>query len=167
MAEPTLTHWPPRPSLLLPPIDDVPALQETDPLGALVDRTRPHGRLPHELPGRVTVALWTVLLGAAAVGGWLAAVRAGLAPGSGLLYGVATLGHPGLLLVLAAAGAGTLLVLVPFTGGLRRAGGPELAAICLAGAAGAASLAGVALLALLAALVGFLLFMAVAAVFES
>ena len=167
MTSPALTPRAAPPSLLLPPIDDVPALREADPLGALVDRTRPHGRLAHELPGRVTVALWIVLLGAAAVGGWLAAVRAGKAPGSGLLYAVATLGHPGLLLVLAAAGASALLLLVPFTGGLRRAGGPELATIYLAGAAGAASLAGVALLALLAVLVGSLLLMAVVAVVES
>jgi hypothetical protein len=166
MAEPTLTRRPPPPpSLLLPPIDALPG-RESDSLDALLGRTRSHGRLPHELPGRVTVALWTVLLGASAVGIGLAAVRVGMVAGSGLPYRVATLGHPGLVLFLAAAGAGTLLVLAPFTGGLRRAGGPELAAICLAGAAGVVSLVGVVLLAALAVLVGFLFVTALLAVFE-
>lgn len=135
-------------------------------MGDLALASRSWVRHPHELPTRLTVAFWTVLVGAAGVGGWLVAVRAGAAPCSGPACTVATLGRPGLLLVLAAVCVGTLLVLAPFTRGLTSAGGPELAAMTAAGLAGVGSLLGVVALAVLAALALFLTLALIVAVFE-
>jgi hypothetical protein len=111
-------------------------------------------------------ALWIVLVGAGGVGGWLTAVRTGHASGSGPVYTLATLGHPGLLMILAGACVVTLLILVPFTHGLTRAGWPELAAMTVAGAAGVVSLLGVVAVAVLTVVAAFLAVAALVAVVE-
>lgn len=160
-----------QPSLLRPPITALPTRtrepgREPDVLTAYLSTTRSWSRHQVALPVAVVVALWVVLGGAAGVGGWLVAVRTGHASGGGIAYRIATLGHPGLLLVLTGICVVTLLGLVPLTRGLTRAGGPELAAVTVAGLAGAAALLGVVALALLAALAAFLTVAVTVAVFE-
>jgi hypothetical protein len=154
-------------SLLLPPIRALPTPRRaTGHAPDVVDDFSRRGRSwfghPQDLPGRVTGALWTILLGAAVLAGWLIAAT----PSTGLFYRIATLGHPRLLLVLAVASAATLLLLAPFTHGLSRAGGPELGVMVVAGVAGSGALLGVVALGLLTALAAFLTLAAVIAVFE-
>jgi hypothetical protein len=166
MATPALER-PVPPSLLLRPIRARPASERTsgtatDAVDALARRSQSWFGYPQDLPGRVTGALWTALVGAVAVGGWLVAV----APSTGLVYRIVTLGHPRLLLVLAAVCAATLLVLAPFTRGLTRAGGPELVVMVVGAIAGAGSLIGVVALALLTMMAAFLTVAAVVAIFE-
>lgn len=172
MANPTLRRWPALPSLLLPPIDDLRSLSRTpeplhvpqhESLGSFTTRTRSWFRFPEELPGRVTVALWLVLVGAGTVGAWSIA---GAAPDGGLVYRIAMLGHPGLVLTLAAVCVTVLLALAPFTRGLTRAGGPELVAMVVGGGAGVGALVGVAALALLTAVAGFLTLAIIIVAFE-
>jgi hypothetical protein len=167
MAFPALDR-PVHPSLLLPPIHSLraPVPPRTGELTAVARRTRSWFGHPQELPGRVTAALWTVLLGAGALGGWLVAVRAGATTCSGPVCRLVTLGHPGLQLILVVACVLTLLGLAPVTAGLTRAGGPEFGAMVVGGAAGALSLLGIAALALLTVLAGFLALAAVVAAFE-
>ena len=163
MANPAFGR-PVRPSLL-PPIRALPAPVRTpapDAVRAVAQRSRSWFAYPQDLPGRVTGVLWTMLVGAAAVGVWLVADT----PSTGLLHRIATLGHPRLVLVLAAVCVATLLGLAPFTRGLTRAGGPELVAMVVAGVAGVGSLLGVVALAVLAALAAFLIVAAIVAVFE-
>jgi hypothetical protein len=164
-----------QPSLRLPPITGLspgaparePAtVREPDVLTAYLTTTRSWHRHPVALPTSVVCALWIILGGAVGVGVWLTVARAWDAPAGGIVFRIATLGHPGLLLILAIAGALTLLGLAPFTGGLTRAGGPELAAMTLAGAAGAASLLGVVAVALIAIAAVFLVVALFVAVVE-
>ena len=157
-------------TLQSPPIGSLPGTPSTpvdrsrDPvaLGAFVRRTRPWGRHQGELSVAVTCALWALLVGAGAVGGWLVAVRTGAAPCSGPVCSLATLGRPTLLLTLAAVCVGTLLVLVPFTRGLTKAGAPEIAAMVekehpqiAAVLAGIGSLLGVVAVAVLTVAIAF------------
>jgi hypothetical protein len=173
MATPALDR-PVHPSLLKPAIHSLraperapmPRVREPDVVGVVAGRTRSWFGHPQELPGRVTAALWTVLLGAGAVGGWLVAVRAGATTCSGPVCRLVTLGHPGLQLILVVACVLTLLGLAPVTAGLTRAGGPEFGAMVVGGAAGALSLLGIAALALLTVLAGFLALAAVVAALE-
>jgi hypothetical protein len=174
MASPVFER-PVQRSLLLPPISALPAekwtpqlsrAREPDVVGAVAGRARSWFGHPMDLPGRLTGALRTIQGGAAALAGYLVAVRVGAAPGSGLFYLIATLGHPGLLLILATVCVATLGGLAPFTRGLTRAGGPELAVMTAAGMAGVGALLGVAALALLTVLAGFLALAAIIAAFE-
>jgi hypothetical protein len=99
-------------SLELPPIERLPpgpsgagggeGVPGPNILGTFVEsRSRPWGAEPVRLPLAVTGLLWITLAGNVAFSAWLIAVRAGLAPCSGLPCSVATLGdHPGWLLVL-------------------------------------------------------------------
>jgi hypothetical protein len=168
MTTPSLDR-PVRSTLFPPAISSLPTstrIREPDAVGTLASTTRSWVRQPQGLPTRVTVALWIVLVGAGAVAGWLVAVRAGVATCSGRVCAIATLGHPDLLLVLAAICVVNLLTLAPFTRGLTRAGGPELVAMTAAGTAGVGSLLGLVALAALAVLAGFLTLAAVVAAFE-
>jgi hypothetical protein len=136
---------PAQSTLLLPPIRGLPAppgATAPDALGAYVATTRSWDRQPVALVTPVTCALWIELLGVGLFGGWLVAVRAG-ATGKGPVFGLLTLGHPGLLLVLSGVCVVVLAGLVPFTRGLTHAGGPQLGLVVVAGAAGAISLLGV------------------------
>ena len=153
------------PSLQRPPISGLPAPppisvrvpgRERNVLLEHVENTRSWGREHQELPPSVTWALWVVLVGAGGIGGWLTAVRTGHAPGRGPVYALATLGHPGLLMICAGICVGTLLILVPFTYGLARAGWPELTAMTVAGVAGVVSVLGVVLVAVLVVVAAFL-----------
>lgn len=157
-------------TLQSPPIGCLPAptAQGTEPdaLTAFVRTTRPWGRHQGELSVPVTCALWAVLVGAGAVGGWLVAVRAGAAPCSGPVCTLATLGHPALLLILAAVCVGTLLGLVPFTRGLTRAGGCEIAAMIVGATAGVVSLLGVVAIAVLTVAIAFVVVVGLLAAFE-
>ena len=159
------------PSLQRPPISGLPApppirVRERNVLLDHVEKTRSWGREHQELPPSVAWALWIVLVGAGGVGGWLTAVWTGHAPGGGPVYALATLGHPGLLMVCAAICVGTLLILVPFTHGLTRAGWPELSVMTVAGVAGVVALTGVVLVAVLVVVAAFLAVAALIAVFE-
>jgi hypothetical protein len=168
----------PRPlqaSLLLPPIAHLPTpvrIREParpcapDTLDGYLRTTRSWDRNLVEVSSSVTGALWAVVAGAGAVGGWLAAVRAGAAPCSGTVCRIATLGHPGLLLVLAGGCVVVLLGLAPFTRGLTRAGSLELAAMTLAGVAGVMSALGVVAVAVLGLVAVFLAVAALVAVVE-
>jgi hypothetical protein len=154
-----------QPSLRLPPIAglspgararEAATVREPDALTAYLATTRSWHRHPVALPTSVTSALWIILGGVVGVGIWLIGVRAWDAPEGGIVFRIATLGHPGLLLVLAVICALTLLGLAPFTRGLTRAGGPELAAMTVAGTAGAVSLLGVVAVAVLTVAAVFL-----------
>ncbi len=154
-----------QPTLLLPPIASLPAparvgeparAVEPDALAAYLPTTRAWHRHPITVPTSVVCALWVILAGAVGIGSWLVAERVDGTRGSGIVYRVAVLGHPGLVLVLAGICAVILLGLAPFTRGLTRAGGPELAAMTLAGIAGAASLLGVVVVAALTVATAFL-----------
>ena len=140
--------------------------REPDALGAFVRTTQPWGRHQGELSVPVTVLLWAELVLSGAVGGWLVAVRAGAAPCRGPVCTLATLGRPTLLLTLAAVCVGSLLVLVPFTRGLTRAGGYEIAAMIAGGTAGIVSLLGVIALAVLTVAVAFVVVAGLLAVVE-
>ena len=173
MATPALER-PVPPSLRLPPISGLPArtheaasVRESDVVTAYLTTTMPWYRRPVALPVSVVVAMWVVLGGASGVGAWLVAVQTGHAPCSGIACRIATLGHPGLLLVLAGICVATLLGLAPFTRGLTSASGPEVAVMTLAGIAGVGSLLGVVALVGLAVLAGFLTLALIVAVFEN
>jgi hypothetical protein len=148
---PTLPHY-----LRLPPIDRLSdphrRPSEHDALRAFVARSRPWGRVRVPLSLPVTCALWVVLVATGALSGWLSTLLAGRAACQGLVCSIATLGNPGLLLVLAGSCAATLLATATVTRGLTRAGAPELAAIIVAAVAGIASLLGVVAVLALAAM---------------
>lgn len=158
------------PSMILPPIEAIPTRavgkpgDTTSVLRDFVDHgTRPWGGEPVPLSDAVTAGLWIVTAANVGFGAYLAAVQFGAAPCSGWPCSVATLGgHPGFLLVLAAACVTTLIIAAPFTRGLTRAAAVPLGAIILAGLCGTVVVAGaVALLALLLtglAIAGALLF---------
>lgn len=142
----------------LPPLDHLPG-REPDALGAFAARTTPWGRVQVPLSVPVTCALWVVLVATGALSAWLIAVLTGGASCSGLVCSVATLGNPGLLLVLSGSCATTLLVAATITRWLTRAGAPELAAVVVAAVAGTASLLGVvAVLVLAAGVIGLVVF---------
>jgi hypothetical protein len=163
----TLSPHPPRtrPSLDLPPISEIPILPP-DALAEYALTTRPWDRDPITLPTSITRGLWIILVGTAAVAGWLVAVRAWYAPHSGLVYTVATLGHPRLVLILAVIATVVLLGLAPFTRGLTRAGSPELAVMIVAGVAGVVAVLGAVALAVLTVAVAFLAVAAIVAAVE-
>jgi hypothetical protein len=156
MSGPPLDRPVPR-HLELPPIDRLPGLSlrpsETDALGEFVATMRPWGRVQVPLSIAVTCALWIVLIASGALSAWLIAVLTGRAPCGGLVCSIATLGNPGLLLILAGSGAATLLGAATVTRGLTRAGAPELAAIVVAAIAGTVSLLGVVAVLVLTAMV--------------
>lgn len=174
MTTPSLRR-PVQPSLRLPPIAGLspvtparePAtVREPDALTTYLTTTRSWHRHPVALPTSVVCALWIIFGGAVGVGAWLTSMRAWDGPAGGIVFRIATLGHPGLLLILAIICALTLLGLAPFTGGLTRVGGPELAVMTLAGTAGAASLLGVVAVALLTIAAVFLIVALFVAVVE-
>jgi hypothetical protein len=131
----------------LPPLDHLPGRTprgpQPDALGAFTARTTPWGRVQVPLSVPVTCVLWVVLVATGALSAWLIAVLAGGAPCSGPVCSIATLGNPGLLLVLAGSCVTTLLGAATITRCLTRAGAPELAAIIVAAVAGSVSLLGV------------------------
>jgi hypothetical protein len=110
----------------------------------LVVRSRAWGQQAEDLPRSVTCALWVIAAGSVGVGTWLAAVLTGHASCSSVVCMIATMNHPRLLMVLASFCVAALLGLAPFTGGLTRAGGLQLAVMTVAAVAGAGSLLGVA-----------------------
>jgi hypothetical protein len=132
------------PSLTLPPIDRLPGdSPEPNLLAAYVRRARGWGGVPVDLSPAVVAALWILFGLNLALGGWLLAVRAGVASAAGFIGSVVTLGdHPLLALVLAEICAGALVVSVPMTRGLVRANGPQLGLIALGVLAGAVALSG-------------------------
>jgi hypothetical protein len=131
----------------LPPIDHLPGTppRATGPnaLAAFTARTKPWGRVQVPLSVPVTCALWVILVATGALSAWLIAVLAGGAPCGGFVCSIATLGNPGVLLVLAGSCVTTLLGAATVTRCLTRAGAPELAAVIVAAIAGTASLLGV------------------------
>jgi hypothetical protein len=142
----------------LPPIDRLPGPPprrwKPDALGEFVATTRPWGRVQVPLSAPVTCALWSILVANGALSASLIAVLAGRAPCSSLVCSIATLGNPGLLLVLAGSCVATLLGAATLMRGLTRAGALELAAVIVAAVAGIVALLGVvALLGLAAAAV--------------
>lgn len=148
MTSPPLAR-PVQPTLLLPPIARLPRSDATAPdrdtLRDLVARSRAWDRQAEGLPRSVTCAFWITAMAAAGVGTWLAAVLTGQASCSGVVCTIATLGdHPRLLVILAAFCVVALVGLAPFTRGLTRAGGLQLALMTVAAVAGAGSLLGVA-----------------------
>jgi hypothetical protein len=157
MSIPPLDRPVPRRSLSdVAPIDHLPGPaarpSEPDALSAFAATTTPWGRVQVPLSVSVTCALWVVLVATGALSAWLIAVLAGSAPCGGLVCSIATLGNPGLLLVLAGSCVTTLLGAATVTRCLTRAGAPELAAVIVAAIAGTVSLLGVvAVLALAAA----------------
>jgi hypothetical protein len=151
-------------TILRPPIDRIPP-----PGGgpsALVDfvrdRIRPWSGEPLDLPRPLTRGLW-ILLGAVLVfGGWLLGVRADLVACGGPACAVATLGHSEvLLLVLAEFSAAALVVAMPMTHGLARAGAPQLAVIAVGALCGLVAMSGV-LAMLVAGAVGLMVSSAIA-----
>lgn len=117
------------------------------------NRGRAWANVPVPLSAAVTTGLWMLFLLDLVFGAWLLAVRVGAASCSGPLCTVATLGdHPLLTLVLAEVCAAALVVSLPITKGLSRAGGPQLAVIALGALSGTAALAGVSALLLAAGL---------------
>ncbi len=161
LRQPTITGLPAPPQITVLAPD-----REHNVLTEYLGTTRSWGREHRALPSSVPWALWIVLVGAGCVGGWLAAVRTGHASGGGAVYTLATLGHPGLLLILAGICVVTLLGLAPCTRGLTRAGWPELTAMTVAGAAGAISLLGVVAVAVLVVTAAFLAVAMLVAVVE-
>lgn len=148
-------------SLLLPPITRASSRDRTAPDGnALLDlvvRSRAWDRQAEGLPRAVTCAFWVTAVGAACVGTWLIAVLTGRTSCSGVVCTIATLGdHPRLVVVLAAFCVAALLGLAPFTRGLTRAGGLQLALMTVAAVAGAGSLLGVAAVVVLTVTVTFM-----------
>jgi hypothetical protein len=143
--------------LLSEPIDRLPGPSprpaEPDALGAFTARTKRWGRVQVPLSPPVTCALWIILLATGALSAWLIAVLAGRAPCGGLVCSIATLGNPGLLLVLAGSCVTTLLGTAAVTRCLTRAGAPELAAVIVAAIAGTVSLLGVVAVLILTAMV--------------
>jgi hypothetical protein len=141
-------------SLALPPIDRLPGDgPEPNLLAAYVRRARGWGGVPVDLSPAVVAALWVLFGLNLALGGWLLAVRAGVASAGGFIDGVVTLGnHPLLALVLAEICAAALVVSVPMTQGLARANGPQLGLIAVGVLAGTVALSGA-----IAVLVGGLL----------
>ena len=98
------------PRMLRPALDRVPSQpiavhddtgRDQNVLATFDSRVRPWGRVPVPLTPASTSALWIIFALNLAYGGWLLAVRSGLAPCSGLLCTIATLGdHPVPALVL-------------------------------------------------------------------
>jgi hypothetical protein len=114
-------------------------------------------RVPLSTP--VIGALRTEFALVIVLGGYLLAVRAGVAPSSGLVGTVITLGdRPLLTLVLAEVSAAAFVVSSPMTRGLSRAGGPQLALIVIGVATGVFALAGCVAVLLGAAVCLFVVF---------
>jgi hypothetical protein len=110
------------------------------------------------LSGRVTLALWLLVIGDVVVGSWLFAVLLGPTGCNGGLCSTATLGgHPAVTFGLAAVSAVTLLALAVPTRGLTEGGGLELAVMSVAAVLAMLSIIGavlvVAFLILVAAIV--------------
>lgn len=108
------------------------------------DRIRPWSGEPLDLPPALTRALW-VLLGAVLVfGAWLLGLRYDLVPCTGPACAVVTLGRSDLLLLaLTELSAAALVVAMPMTHGLARAGAPQLAVIVVGALCGLVAMAGV------------------------
>jgi len=156
-------------SLTLPPIDRLP----TDDAGPGAEVFDSGGRPAFDsflagmvrwnavrvaLSGRVTAALWILVIGDVVVGSWLFAVVLGPVGCDGSLCSTATLGgHPAVTFGLAAVSAVTLLAVVVPTRGLTEGGGLELVVISVAAVLAIVSIIGavlvVAFLMLLAAIV--------------
>ena len=108
------------------------------------------------LSGRVTVALWILVIGDVVVGSWLFAVLHGPTGCEGSLCSTATLGgHPAVTFGLAAVSALALLAVAVPTRGLTEGGGLELVVMSAAAVLAIVSIIGavlvVAFLILLAA----------------
>ncbi len=108
------------------------------------------------LSGRVTVALWILVIGDVVVGSWLFAVLHGPTECEGSLCSTATLGgHPAMTFGLAAVSALALLAVAVPTRGLTEGGGLELVVMSAAAVLAMVSIIGavlvVAFLILLAA----------------
>jgi hypothetical protein len=149
-------------SMALPPIDRLPrdpqsltsySLRPQAVRQFVEERTRRWSAEPVPVPLALTCFLWTVVVADVLVGGWLVAVRTGVAPCSGLLCSVATLGdHPHLLLALCATAVATLTVSAVTTHGLSRAGAAPLACLVVGGVVGVVPLLGVVAILVLSAL---------------
>jgi hypothetical protein len=122
-------------------------------IAELLRQVRPWGAMPVGLERRVTAAFWWLVALNGAFAGWLGAVEAGAVACSGPACAVATLGgRPLPTLILSLSSVAALTVVALSTGGLRWAGGRQLAAVIVAGVCGLFALAGVFVLLLGAAL---------------
>lgn len=152
------------PSHILPVIDRIPGdarypEQGTTALdGFVASGMRTWAGEPVAVPGAVTTAFWVALGAGAGVGVWLAAVRFGGAPCSGLPCAVATWAGLDLLLVLATVCAVTLTGVAVISRGMTRLTPAPLAAALLGSGCGVVAVSGVAALVVL-----LLIFMTLAA----
>jgi hypothetical protein len=109
----------------------------------LEERARPWGGVPVSLSAAVTCVLWTLLALNIVFGGWLVAVRSGIALCSGFACTVLTLGdHLPLTLVLSGVCAVGLVGSLWMTHGFSRAAGPHLAVLVVAALSGVVALSG-------------------------
>ena len=155
---PTTRARPVQPSLFRPPIARLPRPDQTAPdrdeLRDLLLRSRAWERQAEPLPRSMTCALWVTVAGAGGVGSLARHGAHWHGACSGVVCTIATLGdRPRLLLVLAAFCVTALLGLAPFTRGLTRAGGLQLALMVVAAVSGVVSLLGVAAVVVLTVLV--------------
>jgi hypothetical protein len=109
------------------PGTDVFDMQARPALGSFLSRVVRWNAVRVALSGRVTVALWILVIGDVVVGSWLFAVLLGPTGCKGSLCSTATLGgHPAVTFGLAAVSAVALLALAVPTRGLTEGGGLEL-----------------------------------------
>ena len=153
--------------LLLPQIDRLPTDQAGPGTEAFDQRPRPAldsflarvmrwNAVRVALSGRVTVALWILVISDVVVGSWLFAVPLGPTGCEGSLCSTATLGgHPAVTFGLAAVSALALLAVAVPTRGLTEGGGLELVVMSAAAVLAMVSIIGAVLV------VSFLILVAV------
>lgn len=136
-------------SFVLPPIDRLSRTEvRSDPLVELVRRSRAWGHVPVPLSRTVVTGLWTMLLLNVGFGIWMLNAPG---PCAGIVCTTVTLGgHRSLVLVLGAICVSALVVVAPFTRGLSRASGPQLALLAVATPAGAVAISGAVVVAVVA-----------------